>query len=131
MKEKKLELFRCPVCNSRLPLGPETLARHFRISHGREVSVTDAAKMVAEKQNQIPAGAKKLPKLEFITRRPRFVSEWGGCDLCGQSSTRRWQFEKTTRGEIVVCVSCRERMTHKSKSEALDSWARVPGSYSG
>jgi hypothetical protein len=87
--------------------------------------------MVAEMQSEIPAGAKKLPKLEFITRRPRFVGEWGGCDLCGQSSTRRWLFEKTTRGAIVVCVSCREQMTNKSKSEALDSWVRLPGSYGG
>jgi len=71
------------------------------------------------------------PKLEFITRRPRFIGEWGECDLCGQSFTRRWLFEKTTRGEIFVCVSCRERMTHKSKGEALDSWARLPGSYGG
>jgi len=130
-KARQSEIFRCPVCNIKLALGPTTLARHLRISHGRDVSVDVAAQMVAEMQSEIPADAKKLPKLEFITRRPRFVGEWGGCDLCGQTSTRRWLFEKTTRGEIVVRVSCRERMTNKSKSEALDSWARLPSSYGG
>jgi predicted SprT family Zn-dependent metalloprotease len=88
--------------------------------------------MLIEKQSEIPSGAKQLPKLEFITRRPKFVGLWGACDLCGQSSTRRWLFEKTTRGEVIVCVSCREQITHKSKNnEALDSWARLPGSYGG
>ena len=130
-KARQTEIFRCPVCNFKLALGPATLSRHLRISHGREVSPDDVAAMITELQSNIPTGSKKLPKLEFITRRPCFVGEWGGCDLCGQSSTRRWLFEKTTRGEIIVCGTCRERMTHSSKSEALDSWARLPGSYGG
>ena len=107
------------------------LVRHLRISHGYEISTFDGSRMIAEKQSEIPAGAHKLPKLQFITRRPRFVGDWGMCDLCGQSSTRRWLFEKTTRGQIIVCVSCRERMTHKGKTEALDAWARLPGHYGG
>lgn len=130
-KSKQTEIFRCPVCNSGLPLGPSSLSRHIRISHGREIAVDDCEKMVAEKQFQIPSDAKKLPNLELITRRPRFVGTWGRCDLCSQSTTRRWLFEKTTRGEVIVCVPCRERMTQKSKSEALVSWARLPGSYGG
>lgn len=130
-KAKQSKVFRCPVCNSSLPLGPATLARHIRIAHGRELAAVDCERMIAENLSQIPPEAKKLPKLELSTRSPRFLSDWGRCDLCGQSSTRRWLFEKTTRGEVIVCVSCRERMTHKSKNEALDSWARLPGSYGG
>ena len=130
-RSKHTEALRCTVCQ-RCVIDLAALARHIRISHGRDVAVPDCERMLFEKQSEVPSSAKNLPKLEFITRRPKFVGLWGACDLCGKSSTRRWLFERTTRGDVVVCASCRERMTHKSKhNEALDSWARLPGSYGG
>jgi DNA-directed RNA polymerase subunit RPC12/RpoP len=65
---------------------------------------------------------KKKPKLELIARRHRFLGTWGKCDRCGQYSTRRWQFEKTTRGQFIACAACRERLLYKGEGyEALDS----------
>lgn len=128
---KPPDLFRCLVCKRGLPLGSGTFARHVRISHGWELTAIDCEDMINEKTSEIPSSAKQLPKFELITRSPRQLVEWGRCDLCMEGSTRRWLFEKTTRGEIILCATCRERTTRKSKINALDSWARLPGSYGG
>lgn len=80
-----IKAFRCPACQREVA-GSAGLARHFRISHGRDVAIPDCERMLVEKQPEAPSGEKQLAKLEFITRRPKFVGLWGACDLCGQSS---------------------------------------------
>lgn len=65
------------------------------------------------------------------TPTPEFLSDWGRCDLCNQFFARRWLFKKTSHGVVVLCPECRERVTHNKKGEALDSWAKLPGSYGG
>ncbi len=125
------ELYRCPLCKRGLPLGADTLARHVRITHGWKMSATDHENMINGKVADIPVGVTPLPKLELVTRSPRQLLEWGRCDLCSEASTRRWLFEKTTRGEIILCANCRGRKARKTKVDALDSWARLPGNYRG
>lgn len=128
---KQPDQFKCLLCNRGLPLGAGTFARHVRIAHGWALTAIDSDDMVNRKTSEIPSSAVQLPKLELITRSPRQLVEWGRCDLCLEGSTRRWLFEKTTRGEIILCAGCRERKIRKRKINALDSWARLPGSYRG
>ncbi len=129
-KESSVEIYHCPKCKREL-ISPDAVERHFRIFHGLEISKKDCEQIFAEKQVEISSATKKLPAFDFISRSPTQQTNWGVCDRCGEYSTRRWSYEKTTRGEVTFCATCRDQLRHNGKAEALDAWARLPGSYSG
>lgn len=74
---------------------------------------------------------KKLNSLVLENQTPKFLGDWGRCDGCNQYYARRWHFSKSSQGVVILCSTCRERVEHKTKYEALDSRARLPGSYGG
>lgn len=122
--------FRCPHCH-RIFLPDTSIQRHLRIAHGKDVLDCDTSSLRAGDVEE-PREAMDLPKLDISRRKGYFLGEWGSCDVCLKQSTRRWFYKNSTRGEVIVCVECRERfakMNSKKKVDILDSHARLPGSY--
>lgn len=122
---------RCPLCQRAFPLGISSLQRHLRVAHGKDVSGCDMGSFDTN-ENDLPPETVSLPRLDISGRKAQFVGEWGACDVCSQQSTRRWLYKNSTRGEVVVCVTCRERHTKKKSKKGfdlLDSYSRLPGSY--
>jgi len=124
-KTKKIECCHGPF------LGPALLARHVRIAHGGDISVADCRHIYTEKQILIPIPAENPTKLKLLTRSPSRIEKCGRCDLCNKSSTNRWLFKNTTRGEAIICTVCRDRIKPKPNTDILDSGMILPGHFGG
>jgi transcription elongation factor Elf1 len=122
---------RCPLCQRRFLSGDASLKRHLRITHGIDISGRDMS-FISRLVGGLPAETVTLPKLDISRRRAQFVSEWGTCDVCYQQSTRRWLYKNSTRGEVILCVNCQDKLKKKKTKKGfdlLDSYSRLPGCY--
>jgi len=122
--------FKCSFCN-KASSSHTSIQRHLRVVHGKDGLDSDTSSLRTGDVDA-PREAINLPKLDISRRKGDFVGDWGSCDVCLKQSTRRWFYKNSTRGEVTVCVECRERFTKrnsKKKVDILDSHARLPGSY--
>ena len=130
-RSKLANLFCCPVCNRKLPEGQDSLSRHFRIDHGREMTPFECNQLLTNGLTEIPTTAAKLPALKFITRSPVALERWVFCDRC-YTIAHCWHFKNTTRGEMTLCEKCIGQFKPTKKLDALDAKGhRAHGSYGG
>lgn len=111
-------------------LGPAMLAHHIKIAHGRVVSVADCEQMLKEKRILIPPDTESLPEFKLTLRqRPTAIKTRWLCNYCNEYSSSLLKFEKTPRGEVILCkkhISCKS-----DDIDLLDSWVILPGHFGG
>ena len=120
----------CPVCNKALPHGVPALTKHLRILHGKDFLESDFSTLSREDQKSFIKSLPNLPKLK-LGRKASALGDWGRCDCCAGYSARRWCYPNSTRGEVTVCVNCRQKLLGRSAGDVYSSKRILPGSYGG
>lgn len=90
------ETIECPVC--RVDLRVRRLKQHLIRAHGLK------------------------RKIQLASRRGTRVTGGGLCARCGTQSRLIWRYQKTTRGKIHVCDTCKQKLLDESfgRKDALD-----------
>ena len=124
------ELFKCGICGLKF-IEKVDLVRHFRLRHRRAVNLSHLEAIISNERGILSAIPEIAP-IQIAGKRSTFLGEWGRCDICGEETSRRWEFQDAVHGKIYTCSVCKEikgRKKSKSKLNMLDSRARLPGSF--
>jgi hypothetical protein len=121
--------FTCPACSSVFDALSEEFFKHVRIVHGKDLRQQLSSAIDQSDLVEVYTVASRLPTLAVSGKR-RALGTWGKCDRCGERTTRRWLYETSSRGPVILCWKCCGNLAaKKSRVDALDSPKRLPGSY--
>ncbi len=115
IKQNKKGEMLCPFCCRALS-GAEQLKEHLKSTHWPEERDDVIAVRLRYINQLLDKTVRKSPQKSYPPKNFKIISARGQkvygehtCDLCGASTNINWHYTLTSKGEVTICPSCKDR----------------------